>query len=321
MPFNFSWALWVFSALAVYVAKEVYWEAKRRRLPASITWVGPRNELFSMLRAWKREYTYLRPILHTEINDQFILAIRRNLTRNLAGTQKIIVDVLRISLDATIERADRSWHEINLVEFLTPAMSNAIKRILVGQELCGDEAFLETFERFNSYLGICAILIGQYVPYFLAAPFGRLASITVGHHRKKALKYIVPEAQARLNAIQLAKRDPAFDYKPPMAIVHWVIGTCKNQRVKDISEAILALALAALQSTKLRAISAFVDILSSPPELGYFDAIHDEAVSVFQTEEDRGKIASLHNLTRTDSALRESMRINPIFGRGVLHET
>lgn len=57
MSFNFSWALWAFSALALFVAKEVYWEAKRRRLPASIAWVGPRDEVFSMLRAWMREIT------------------------------------------------------------------------------------------------------------------------------------------------------------------------------------------------------------------------------------------------------------------------
>ena len=39
--------------------------------------------------------------------------------------------------------------------------------------------------------------------------------------------------------------------------------------------------------------SAFIDILSSCAELGYFDAIHDEAAPVCQTEEDWGKLASL----------------------------
>lgn len=66
--------------------------------------------------------------------------------------------------------------------------------------------------------------------------------------------------------------------------------------------------------------SAFIDILSTPPELGYLDAIRDEAASVFQTEEDWGKLASLHKLTRIDSALRESMRLNPLFGRGTMQE-
>lgn len=57
MSINLSWALWGLSALALFIAKELYWEAKKSRLPASIAWVGPRNEVFSMLRAWIREYT------------------------------------------------------------------------------------------------------------------------------------------------------------------------------------------------------------------------------------------------------------------------
>lgn len=57
MSINLSWALWGLGVLAVFVAKELYREAERRRLPASIAWMGPRDEVFSMLRAWLREYT------------------------------------------------------------------------------------------------------------------------------------------------------------------------------------------------------------------------------------------------------------------------
>lgn len=72
--------------------------------------------------------------------------------------------------------------------------------------------------------------------------------------------------------------------------------------------------------------SAFIDILSTPTppsELGFctiFDSIRHEAASVFQTEEDWGKLSSLHKLSRIDSALRESMRLNPLFGRGTMQQ-
>ncbi|MCJ1347657.1 hypothetical protein MMC31_005885 [Peltigera leucophlebia] len=382
MSFTFSWALWGFGALAVFVAKEVYWEVNRRRMPASIAWVGPRDEVFSMFRAWMRELTaglktveegynkyntkgkpfaildtagrshvilpkelmrwlvsqkadifsqeevrntrfavkYLIPPVTIEMNEGFMLALRRDLTRNLGRTQKTVFDVLRLSLDSTIERADTSWHEIDLVAVLKPAITNAMNRIIVGQDLSGNETFLKTFEKFNDYLGLGSVVIGQYVPYFLTAPLGYLASITVRLYRRKALKYLVPEVQARMDAIQLAKRDPASGYKPPVDIIQWSIGTCKNASARDVSDAILSTALAATHTTIMTSTSTFVDILNSPPELGYFDAIHDEAVSVFQTEEDWGKQASLHKLSRTDSALRESMRLNPLFGRGTMQQ-
>lgn len=63
-----------------------------------------------------------------------------------------------------------------------------------------------------------------------------------------------------------------------------------------------------------------LDILSSPPELGYYEAIHDEAAEVFKNKEDWGNSDSINKLTCTDSAIRESMRLNPSFGRVAMHE-
>ena len=79
----------------------------------------------------KFAFKYLSPPISIENSSQAILAIRRDLTRNLGGTQKTVFDVLRLSLDAIIERADTSWHEIDLVEILRPAITSATNRILI----------------------------------------------------------------------------------------------------------------------------------------------------------------------------------------------
>lgn len=204
--------------------------------------VSQTDDIFSQeeVRNTRFAVKYLVPPVPVKINDQFIAALRRDLTRNLGGTQKTVFDVLRLPLDAIIERADTSWHEIDMVAMLKPAITNAMNRIVVGQNLSGNETFLETFEKFNDYLGIGSVVIGQYVPYFLTAPFGYLASIAVRIYRRKALRYLVPEVQARMDAIQLAKSDPAFDYKPPVDIIQWSIGTCKNASAKHLSDAVLS---------------------------------------------------------------------------------
>ena len=184
---------------------------------------------------------YLTPPAPIELHDGIALAIRRDLTRNLGGMQKSVFDVVKLFLDAAIERDDTSWHEIDLVAILQPAITSATNRILVGQKLCKNEAFLESFGKFSIYLGVGAVVIGQYVPYFLAAPFGYLASIIVNIYRRKALRYLLPEVQARMDAIQLAKNNPAFDYKPPVDLIQWSIGTCENASAKRISDCILSL--------------------------------------------------------------------------------
>lgn len=79
-------------------------------------------------------------------------------------------------------------------------------------------------------------------------------------------------------------------------------------------------ALGAIHTTISTSATALLDILSSPPELEYYEAIHEEASEIFQNEEDWDKLASINKLTRIDSAIRESMRLNPSFGRVAMHE-
>lgn len=79
-------------------------------------------------------------------------------------------------------------------------------------------------------------------------------------------------------------------------------------------------ALAATHTTVGIITFTFLDLLSSPPELGYYEAIAEEAASVFHTEEDFWNVQSLHKLSRIDSAIRESMRRNPLTGRGIMKE-
>lgn len=184
---------------------------------------------------------YLSPPIPIEISGQVALALRRDLTRNLGKTQKTVFDTMRPYIDAIIQRDDSSWHEVDLVQILQPAIASATNRILVGQVLCTNATFLESFRSFSDYLGIAAVVIGQYVPYFLAAPFGYLASIGVRLYRRKALKYLIPEVQARMDAIELTKNDPAFDYKPPVDVIQWSIMTCENATALHISDALLSL--------------------------------------------------------------------------------
>lgn len=184
---------------------------------------------------------YLNPPIPLEISDRVALALRRDLTRNLGRTQKTVFTTMRLYMDAIIEREDCSWHEFDLVKILQPAIASAINSILVGQALCANPIFLESFGNFSDYLGIASVVIGQYVPYFLAAPFGHLAWVGVSLYRRKALKYLIPEVQARMDAIKLAQTDPAFDYKPPADVIQWSIMACENATAQSISDAILSL--------------------------------------------------------------------------------
>ena len=63
-----------------------------------------------------------------------------------------------------------------------------------------------------------------------------------------------------------------------------------------------------------------LDLLSSPPELGYYSRLREEADAIFARSEDWENQASLGKLIYIDSSIRESLRRNPIQNKNVLRE-
>ncbi|MCJ1345103.1 hypothetical protein MMC31_003308, partial [Peltigera leucophlebia] len=88
---------------------------------------------------------HLSPHIPTQISDQVALAIRRDPIRNLWRTQKTVLETIWLSIDAIIEQDDTSWHEIDLVQVLQPAITNATNRILVEQDLYRNATFWSLF--------------------------------------------------------------------------------------------------------------------------------------------------------------------------------
>lgn len=68
------------------------------------------------------------------------------------------------------------------------------------------------------------------------------------------------------------------------------------------------------------ATNTFLDLLSSDPDLGYYDGLRDEAAAAFGSEKDWGALAALAKLPLADSAIRESLRRNPPAARGAMRE-
>ena len=78
--------------------------------------------------------------------------------------------------------------------------------------------------------------------------------------------------------------------------------------------------LGAIHTTIMTATNTFLDLLSSPPELGYYKSLQEEAASIFRTEKDWGDSATLGKLSCADSTIRESLSMNPVLTRVVLRE-
>ena len=70
----------------------------------------------------------------------------------------------------------------------------------------------------------------------------------------------------------------------------------------------------------MTATNVFLDILSSPPDSCYYQSLREEAATTFPTPEDWEKLGSLSKLTFTDSAIKETLRLNPLAARGGMRQ-
>lgn len=79
------------------------------------------------------------------------------------------------------------------------------------------------------------------MPFFIAPVVGHLAALFVHLYRRKALEYLVPAVQDRMNIIQRKKTDPTISYEPPLDILQWCIMACTDETATEVANAILLL--------------------------------------------------------------------------------
>ena len=78
--------------------------------------------------------------------------------------------------------------------------------------------------------------------------------------------------------------------------------------------------LGGIHTTIMSATNTLVDLVSSPLEDDNFGRLREEAASTFCSDEDWNDHNLLRKLTHTDSAIRETLRLNPVLTRLLLRE-
>lgn len=134
-----------------------------------------------------------------------------------------------------------SWREVNLAGVIGAVISGVSNRMLVGNALYHNEAFMNALSSFGNVLGLASLLIGQFVPFFIRPLVGYMASVIVRAYRRRPLKFMVPAARERIDAVKRQKEDPEFEYEAPMDIMQWIISACPDASAEEIAALVLSL--------------------------------------------------------------------------------
>ncbi|KAL8793676.1 MAG: hypothetical protein Q9195_003725 [Heterodermia aff. obscurata] len=257
------------------------------------------------------------PITHAQ-ETAVTFSLRQGLTRNLGRAQLPVFDALRSSIDQSWGYDETTWNEVSLFETLQHSVHRAVNCILVGSPLCHEEKYLDGLSSFASWVGIGSLVVGQFTPWFLAPVFGKLIRVPVSIYRRRSMQYLQPAIEDRMRYIERSEKDKSSIEAGDL--ITWIILNSRKSTAVEIGDMILGLSLGSIHTTILAATNFFLDLVSSPPEASYYESLRTEAASTFKTQEDWGKLASLFKLSLTDSAVRETLRISPPVGRGVMRQ-
>lgn len=106
----------------------------------------------------------------------------------------------------------------------------------------------------------------------------------------------------------------------------WHIRTCQKEGKLEeldplrISQRLMILNFAAIHTTTLTATNLIFDLFSADPALGVIEGIREEVTRVYMECNGVWSKAAVAKLIRTDSAIRESMRVSGFFTTGLLHK-
>lgn len=126
--------------------------------------------------------------------------------------------------------------------------------------------------------------------------------------------------------LQRKQREPDFKYEEPNDFMTWLIrDALKRGDQVELKPEILALRVlvvnfAAIHTSTFTVTNTLIDLIASPPEMGFLDGIREEAERVLKESNGVWTKAGLAKMIRVDSAIRESMRLSGFSSRGLVRK-
>ncbi|KAK3333766.1 cytochrome P450 [Cercophora scortea] len=260
------------------------------------------------------------------MDDEFpINTMHKHLARNLMSLIPGIQDEVEGAIDATFGKDSENWTSLNLWQAWLGMVPRVTNRIIVGAPVCRNPTFLANLVSFADDIIRNGFLLTMF-PTMLHPIVGRLAVLPNRWHAYRAYRVCKPVILQRLHDMtRQAAGDPAYDaWEPEEGFVTWLIRQAMAEGLREELDPhtlflrLLPIEFAAIHTTVITGHSLLLDLLSADPALGYLDIIREETSRVLAEEGGQWTKSGLARLHRTDSAIRESMRLS-IFAPALTH--
>ena len=252
--------------------------------------------------------------------------IHKYLPRRIAGLLPGIWEEIQVAIDKTWGMDPQSWKEIGIWENMLRIIPSFTNRMLVGLPLCRNEDYLTNMSKFAMDVVISSSFFLPLTPRFLKPLVGPLVTIPNTRRWRNTTKYTLPIINERLANLKRKEEDPSFQWDEPNDYLSWHIKLAMAEGRHDqltpdmISRRLMPLNFAAIHTTAMTFTNIILDLLSSPSSPEWLEGIREEAERVLSEEGGLWTKDGLARCHRSDSAIRESMRVSNFMTRNVMRK-
>lgn len=233
---------------------------------------------------------------------------------------------VQVAIDQTWGTNTMEWKDVGIWQNMMRVIPSVTNRMMVGPQVCRNEDFLANMGKFAMDVITCASVYLRFTPRFLKPLVGPLVSIPNTRHWRNTTKYTLPIINERLANFKRKEEDPSFQWDEPNDYISWHIKLAMAEGRHDeltpdmISRRLMPVNFAAIHTTALTITSAIFDLLSSPNSLEWLEGIREEAERVLAEEGGQWTKNGLARCHRSDSAIRESMRLSNFMALNVVRK-
>ncbi|KAE8413228.1 cytochrome P450 [Aspergillus pseudocaelatus] len=248
--------------------------------------------------------------------------IGKELTRNFPDIYDKFMEELRIAVDEVLGVDPVSWRTLNIYSAMRQIISRPNLRVILGEPLCRDKAFVYHAEQYVKWFGFILISVGQLLPQAIRPIFGIILGLPLKYHRWFLVRRLRPVFEERLELLR-RMGITCTDGIPKDAITWTTKVALESKKPEAQDPGYLALQFVESTFTTSEAVIAtatnfFCDVLSSESENILRDLREEAQLAFFDME--IPNMSSIKRLHLVDSALRETLRRNPFSIYGLFHE-
>ncbi|KAK8159886.1 cytochrome P450, partial [Phyllosticta citribraziliensis] len=258
----------------------------------------------------------------TEVYQEHV--VHKLLQRNVKSMLPDLWDEITIVLDEQLGTEPGVWRDVKLWNMVSNTMPRIAHMMFVGRPVCRIPEYLKAVA--GHALGVASCMwFRDMTPAALVPLVARLAALPNWIFWRRTAKYTLPMVRRQLADMERKLREPEWEWQPPNNFWTWYIRVALEEGRLDqldpvlMTKRLMPLNFASIHTSTLTALSLILDLVSSDPKRGYLDAIRSEVAQVLREHGTLCSKEALAKLHKTDSAVRESIRLSN-FAQTLLHK-